>query len=74
MGLGLIDAGSFVHSAMVSCEFWEAIGGQISNSMDYKVGSADGQSKGLQVLGIVEPWPVYLEGMEECFIQEPLVI
>ena len=26
--------------------------------MDYKVGTTDGQSKGLQVLGIGEPWPI----------------
>ena len=42
--------------------------------MDYKVGTADGQSKGLQVLGLEEPWPIYLEGIEECYILEPLVI
>ena len=42
--------------------------------MDYKVGTADGQSKGLQVLGIGEPWPIFLEGMEECYILKPLVI
>ena len=42
--------------------------------MDYKVGTADGQSEGLQVLGVGEPWPIYLEGMEECYILEPLVI
>ena len=42
--------------------------------MDCKVGTADGQSKGLQVLGIGEPWPIYLEGIEECYILEPLVI
>ena len=59
---------------IVSGEFWEAIGGKISNSMDYKVGTADGQSEGLQVLGVGEPWPIYLEGMEECYILEPLVI
>ena len=63
-----------VHSVIVSGEFWEAIGGKISNSMDYKVGTADGQSEGLQVLGVGEPWPIYLEGMEECYILEPLVI
>ena len=59
---------------IVSGEFWEAIGGKISNSMDYKVGTADSQSEGLQVLGIGEPWPIYLEGMEKCYIIEPLVI
>ena len=42
--------------------------------MDYKVGTADGQSEGLQVLGIGEPWPIYLQGMEECYLLEPLVI
>ena len=36
--------------------------------MDYKVGTAYGQSEGLQVLGIGKPWPIYLEGMEECYI------
>ena len=40
--------------------------------MDYKVGTAESQSKGLQVLGIGEPWP--MKGMEECYIPEPLVI
>ena len=39
-----------MHSAIVSGKFWEAIGGKISNSMDYKVGTADGQSEGLKVL------------------------
>ena len=73
-GLVLIDTGNLVHSTIVSGEFWEAKGRKISNSMDYKVGTADGQSKGLQVLGIGEPWPIYLEEMEECYILEPLVI
>ena len=70
----LIDLGNLVHSRIVSGEFLEAIGGKISNSMDYKVGTADSQSEGLQVLGIGEPWPIYLEGMEESYILEPLVI
>ena len=48
--LVLIDMGNLVHSTIVSGEFWEAIGGKISNSMDYKVRTADGQSEGLQVL------------------------
>ena len=34
----------------------------------------DGQSEGLQVLGIDKPWPIYLEGMEECYVLEPLLI
>ena len=50
------------------------IGGKINRSMDYKVGTADGQSEELQVLGIGEPWPIYLEGIEEFYILEPLVI
>ena len=73
-GLAFIDTGNLVHSVIVSGEFWEAIGGKISKSMDYKVGTADRQSKGLQVLGICKPWPIYLEGIEECYILEPLVI
>ena len=48
--------------------------GKISNSVDYKEGTADGQSEGLQVLEVGELWPIYLEGMEECYILEPLVI
>ena len=44
LGLALIDTGNF---AVISGEFWEAIGGQISNFMDYKVGTADSQSEGL---------------------------
>ena len=65
---------NLVHSAIVSGEFWESKGGKMSKSMDYKVGTADGQSDGLQVLGIGEPWPIYLEEMEECYILELLVI
>ena len=51
IGPAIIDTGNLVHSAIVSGEFWEAIGGKISSSMDCKVGTADGQSKGLQVAG-----------------------
>ena len=40
-GLALIDTENLVHSAIV---FWEAIGGKMSKSMDYKVGTADGHS------------------------------
>ena len=36
--------------------------------------NADGQSEGLQVLGLGEPWPIFLEGIEECYLLEPLVI
>ena len=43
--LDLIDTGKLVHSTIVSGEFWEAMGGKISNSMDYKVRTADSQSK-----------------------------
>ena len=46
----------------------------MSESMDYKAGTADEQSGRLQVLGIEEPWPINLKEMEECFILEPLVI
>ena len=41
-----------MHSAIVSAKFKEAKGGKISNSMDYKVETADSQSEGLQVLGV----------------------
>ena len=44
-GLALINMGNLLHSAMVSGEFWVDIGGKISSSMDYKVGTADGQRK-----------------------------
>ena len=73
-GLALNDTGNLVHSPIVAGEFWEAKGGKISHSMDYKVGPADGQSEGLQVLGLREPWLIYLEGMDKCYILEPLVI
>ena len=73
-GLALIDTGKLVYSTIVSREFWEVKGGKLSESMDFKVGTADGQSDGLQVLGIGEPWPINLEGMEKCFILELLVI
>ena len=51
----MIDTGNLVHSVIVSGAFWESIGGKISSSMDYKVETADGQSEGLQVLGVGEP-------------------
>ena len=38
--LALIDTDNLVHSGIVSGEFWESIGGKISNSMNYKVGTA----------------------------------
>ena len=56
-GLVFIDKENLVHSAIVLGEFWEAIDGKISNSMDCKVGTAEGQSEG----GFGEPWPIYLE-------------
>ena len=59
-GLVLIDTGNLLHSAIISGVYWKAIGRKISNSMDCKVGTADGQSKGLQVLGIGEPLPKYI--------------
>ena len=60
-GLALIDTRNLVHSAIVLGAFWESIGGKISSSKDYKVGTADGQSDSLQVLGVGESWPIYLE-------------
>ena len=42
--------------------------------MDLRVGTADGQSAGLKLLGMEEPCPIYLEGMERCYMLEPLVI
>ena len=49
-GLALFNTGNLVHFAIVLGECWEEIGGKISSSMDFKVGTADGQSEGLQVL------------------------
>ena len=71
-GLVLIDNGEF--STFCHSIRRVAIGGKISSYMDCKVGTAYGQSKGLQVLGIGVSWPIYLEGIEECYILEPLVI
>ena len=42
--------------------------------MDHRVGTVYGPSEGLQALRIGEPWPINLEGMEECYILESLVI
>ena len=53
--------GNLVHYVIVSGEFWEAIGGKICNSMDNKVGTADSQTEGLQVLGVGGPWSIYQE-------------
>ena len=73
-GLALIDTGNLVHSVIVSGDFWESIGGKISSPMDNRVGTADGQRGALQVLRVGEPCPIFLEGMEECYVLEPLVI
>ena len=62
-GLALIDKENLVHPSIVSSKFWEVIGGRINRTMDYKVGATDGQSEGIQVMGVGEPWPIYLEGI-----------
>ena len=67
-GLALIDSGNLVHSSIVSAEFWDTIGRKLNQTMDYRVGTADGQSEGLQVVGIGEPWPIYLQGMKEWYL------
>ena len=51
-GLVLIDKGNLLHPSIVSREFWEVIGERINCTMYYKVGTADGQSEGLQVKGL----------------------
>ena len=51
-GLLLIDTGNLVHSTIVSWDFWEFIRGKINSPMDHQVGTANGQSEGLQVVGI----------------------
>ena len=63
-GLALIVMGNLVHSAIVYWAFSESKGGKINSPMDHQVGTADGQSEGLQVVGIGAPLPVYLKGME----------
>ena len=73
-GLAFIDTGNLVHSAIVSGDFWETIMGKISSPMDHRVETVNGQSGSLQVIGVGEPWSIYLEGMEECYVLEPLVI
>ena len=73
-GLALIDTGSLVHSAIVSGDFCESIGGKISSPMDHWVGTVDGQSKGLQVIEVGESWLIYLEEMEDSYVLMPLVI
>ena len=68
-GLLLIDTGNLVHSTIVSWDFWEFIGGKINSPMDHQVGTANGQSEGLQVVGVGAPWPVYLERTESVTFQ-----
>ena len=58
----------------MSWAFLESIGGNISHPMDQKVGTAKGQGEGLQVVEVGVPWQVYLEGMNEDYSLEPLVI
>ena len=57
----------------MSWDFWEFIGGKINHHMDHHVGTADRRSEGLQVVRVGASWPVYLEGMEECYVLEPIV-
>ena len=73
-GLALEDTGNLVHSAIVALDFWESIEGKINILMDHQVGTADEQREALQFVRIGVPWPVYLEGMEESYVLEPLVI
>ena len=70
----LVDTGNLVHSAIVSWDFWESIKCRISHPMDQRVGTANKQGEGLQVVGMGESWEVYLVGMDEFYILEPLVI
>ena len=51
-GQALIDKGNLFHSAIVSGDFWESIESKISSQMDHRVGTAERQSEGLQVLGV----------------------
>ena len=53
-GLALIDTVNLVYSSIVSGDFWESIGDKFSSPMNHRVGTADGQREGLQVLGIGE--------------------
>ena len=39
----LIETGNLVHSAIVSGDFWESIGGKISRPIDHGIGTADGK-------------------------------
>ena len=57
----LVDTGNLVHPAIVSLDFWKSIGVKINSTINRQVGTADGQSEGLQVVGVGEPWPFYLE-------------
>ena len=41
--------------------------------MDYRIWTTDSQSEGLLVIGVGEPWLIYLEGIKECYVLEPLV-
>ena len=63
------------------CKLRYLLAGRLYNSIarhnqllfDYSKGESE-RSEGLQVLGLGEPWPIFLEGMEECYLLEPLVI
>ena len=35
-GLALVDTGNLVHTSIVSGGFWDAIGGKISKTMDFR--------------------------------------
>ena len=65
--VALIDTGNLVHSAIVSWDLWESIGGEINTKYGLPIDK-------IQVVGVGAPGPVYLEGMEECYFLEPLVI
>ena len=73
-GLALVDTRNLVRGTLVSSEFWDTIGGKIIEKSDARVSTAEKGGKGLKVLGKGEQMRFYLDGLDQIFEVEPIVI
>jgi len=70
----LVDTGNLVTSTLVSKEFWETLKGKMSGTSNARMDTVEKGGKGLKVLGIGEIFKFYLDGLDQLFEVEPIVI
>ena len=61
-------------STLVSKEFWEAVNGKMSETSNIRVGTGEKGGKGLKVLGTGSKFKFFLDGLDQVFKVEPIVI